>query len=803
METFKPSPSFSGRAALLASACLIAPIQAGEPRDSASLAQSEYSRRSIAIQEAQVLLAKGDEAYTAARYGDAVEAYAGARELIPNAPISAALLDAATQRYAQASVEYARGLAKLGDVAGAKAAVDKVLVESVAPNNPGALACRSQLDDPIRTNPALTKEHAKQVDEVRRLLYTAQGAFDLGAFDKAKASYEAVLRIDSTNSAARRGMELVAAEKSHYAKAAYDHTRAEMLSQVDAGWEIPVPRDVPELTPDGGETSQNSIDLIPVKNKLDRIIIPRVVMDQVTLSEAIEYLRIKSVENDTIDLDPTRKGVNFTVNLGPPDSQAVIRASTLRFDLNLSNVPLSQVLKYITTTTQTSYKTDNYAVTIISQGSASSELVTMTYRVPPDFISSISSGASAPKEAADPFAQPTTGGLLTTRMGAQEALGQLGVSFPQGASASYSPASNMLRVINTQQSQEFISQIIEAMTNTEPVVVSVSVTMIKVLQNDLEELGFDWLLNNFGFGGNSWVPGQDKLNLTGGTVGNARAITDVAPVAVVGAPVLNPITAGNRSGDYATSGNKIDELITNQSGRQETNPAPGILGLRGEINDATVQMLMRGLEQKKSTDVMARPAVVTRSGQSSTVTVVRNFIYPDEYEPPELPSNVGAGSGNIPTIPATPSSFKDRDIGVTMEVLPVVDESKRYVNLTLNPVLTDFDGFVNYGSPINTVTQSLFGSVSTQISTNAILQPVFSVNRLNTSVDVQDGATMVIGGLLQEQVERVDDKTPILGNLPVVGRLFESKITKKSRSAVIFLVTVNIMDPTGRSYRDR
>ena len=212
---------------------------------------------------------------------------------------------------------------------------------------------------------------------------------------------------------------------------------------------------------------------------------------------------------------------------------------------------------------------------------------------------------------------------------------------------------------------------------------------------------------------------------------------------------------------------------------------------------------MRGLGQKKGTDVVAKPSVVTRSGQSSTITSVRNFIFPDEYEPPELPNSVGTGGGATPVTPATPTSFKERDVGIAMEVLPVVDENKQFVNLTINPVLTDFDGFVNYGSPINSTTQGLLGPETVQVTSNAILEPIFSVNRLSTSVDVLDGATMVIGGLLAERAERVDDHTPILGSLPIVGRLFSSKVTKTTRSAVLFLVTVDVIDPTGRRYRDR
>ena len=790
METLKPNTYFLGRAALLATACLMIPSLGGEARSS-NLAANETSRRSAAVDEAQELLRKGDEAYTAGRYSDAAEAYTGARELIPNAPVSAELRSAATERYAQASVEHARVLSRNGDVAAAKAAVDKVLAQSVAPNHPGALAFRAQLDDPIRTNPALTKEHANDVDSVRRLLYTAEGAFNLGKLDQAQSTYQDVLRIDPTNSAARRGMEQVATAKSGYQKSAYDHTRAEMLSQVDSQWElqVPAPDLEPSLTDPGAVDSE--ANFVSVKNKLDRIIIPKIALDQSSLDEALDFLRLRASENDTLELDPARRGVNFTVNLGPADSPTATRIRSLRFDLRLTQVPLSQVLKYLSDITQTSYTTDDFSVIISPLGSDSPELVTRTYRVPPDFIGSMSNVAAQPAAAEDPFgAAPASGGLLAKRIGAQEALTQQGVPFPAGASASYMAATNTLRVVNTAANQDYIGQIIDALTKTEPVMVSVKVTMIKIEQTRLQELGFDWFLEG---GGNDLV-------LSGGTQGNGRNSSDVPPLS--GASRLNPITAGNRSGDFATSGNSIDNLIANQSNGQASAPAPGVLGVYGRFNDSAIQGIMRGLDQKKGVDLMAQPSVVTRSGQASTIAIIREFMYATAYEPPELPNSVGSG-GTAPVTPATPSEFKKEDVGITLEVTPVADANKRYITVTLNPTFSDFDGFVNYGSPINSSGGGLLGNQTVELTKNAILMPVFSKQRLSTTVDVADGSTVVVGGLMQEVVQNVEDKTPVLGSIPIVGRLFQSNAKKPITKMVLFMVNVELMDPTGRRYRDR
>lgn len=96
---------------------------------------------------------------------------------------------------------------------------------------------------PARTNAAETSKQEQSVDAVRKNLYMAEGNFNLGKYDDAKKSYEDVLRADPYNSAARRGLERINQTKVDYYRAAYDHTRAELLSQVDSAWEIAVPEE--------------------------------------------------------------------------------------------------------------------------------------------------------------------------------------------------------------------------------------------------------------------------------------------------------------------------------------------------------------------------------------------------------------------------------------------------------------------------------------------------------------------------------------------------------------------------------
>src|SRR5690606_20021446 len=138
-----------------------------------------------------------------------------------------------TDHLVDASVALAQQHRKVGKYREARELLEGVLDPKIDPENALAKQELGYLDDPIRTNPALTYEHTQNVDKVRRGLYTAEGAYNLGKYDQAKTEYENVLRIDPYNSAARRGLERLAQARSDYYRAAYDHTRAELLMQVD------------------------------------------------------------------------------------------------------------------------------------------------------------------------------------------------------------------------------------------------------------------------------------------------------------------------------------------------------------------------------------------------------------------------------------------------------------------------------------------------------------------------------------------------------------------------------------------
>ena len=812
-----------------------------------SLAQREMLRRQDAAVEGDRLLAEGREAYAKGDYQQAVDKYTQAVQRVPNAPAFADRRQSYLDHLGDASVALSMQHRKVGKYAEARTLLEAVIAQD--PNNAEAKREFSYLDDPIRNNPALTYEHTQNVDKVRRTLYTAEGNYNLGKYDDAKREYENVLRIDPYNSAARRGMERIAAAKSDYYRAAYDHTRAELLSQVDAAWEIAVPAELPEL-PTGTQITQDSGSGVAyINEKLRRIVIPRIDFEDTTVEEAIDFLRMRSAELDTLELDPTRKGINFVVRrprsapaaaevapdagLEPGLGAAIPTASdpgSLRVrELRVRNVPLAVALKYICDQTKLRFKVDDFAVTLVPQTESGEDIFTRTFTVPPDFSTALGSddGGGAQAEV-DPFAEPAAGGggaKLTARKPIIEQLKNSGITFGEGTSATLSN-SGVLLVTNTPTELDKVEQLVQAIGNKQPKQVKITSKFVEISQENNEELGFDWVLGAVG-------DPLGSLTGAGGTIGSGveRTGTDFTGESI-GEPT-GIMTAGNRSGDSAVSRNSIDSLLNNPNRTAQTsNVAPGILSLTGIFGDAEFKMMMRGLSQRRGADVMSAPSVTARSGQKAKIEVIREFIYPTEYEPPEIPQSVGAitqqsqdafggggGTTFVPITPATPTAFETRDTGVILEIEPTIGENDFMIDLRFLPEIVEFEGFINYGSPIMMPEQPGFISrfldpitdlittketkaiPATAITENRIEMPVFSTRRVNTSLTIYDGYTIAVGGLMREEVQNIEDKVPILGDIPIVGRLFQTKAENRSKSNLIIFVTAQIIDATGRPLR--
>jgi general secretion pathway protein D len=536
-----------------------------------------------------------------------------------------------------------------------------------------------------------------------------------------------------------------------------------------------------------------------------------------------------------------------------------------RITVTLDNIPLGEALRYIATQAGLKVKVEPYAVSIIPLTEQTNDLITKRYHVPPEFFGGpldvgyyvgthVSGGGGqggqgnaqeAPvatnvieKEAVSFQTASGTGtgagasstsnllqGTATTRqslfndrqlVGRADAITMLqsmGVSFPAGASATFWPHSGTLIVRNTQDNLDFVDALVDQANLSQPKQVEIESKFVEINQNNLKELGFDWLLGPFTLNG--------KVFGAGGTAGNGAPVSaaNFPFIGANGQPIGNsanipgdgsaggPVTAGNRSGDFAISANALDALLMPGLG-QVAGAAPGIFGLAGVFTNPQFQVVIRALNQKKGIDLLSAPRVTTKSGQRAIVEVIREFRYPKTYTQPQVPSisstTTTLVAGPVPVVvsPTTPQDWETRNTGVTLEVEPVVGGDATTIDLNLIPQVVEFEGFINYGSPINAIGVNTVGgvistSVPVELTPNVINQPVFSTRKVTTSVSVYDGQTVVLGGLMREDVQKTEDKVPIIGDIPLVGRAFRTNVEQHTKKNLVIFVTARIITPAG------
>lgn len=831
-----PTHRSSRTAAILMAAAAVMPL-ASHVAQAQSLVQQEIARRAAQVQEADAALLAGRKLYAESKFEEAVAEYRKAINLLPTGPAVADRRHAYTGHLVDGSIALSQSFRRVGRYAEARQLLSDVLAKD--PLNVAAKQQLEYLDDPIRTNPVLTYSHTQDAEAVRKHLYRAEGYNNLGQYDEAEEEFKEVLRVDRYNKAARRGMERVAGMKSDYYRAAYDQTRAELLMEVDKAWEIAVAPRV-NFGPDITNVATTEVTgALYIRRKLQNINLPVVDFQDVTVDQAIDILRQRARELDTLELDPTKKGINFVVRTPTVVGAAAEDEEASEFggssqpgskvidSLQLRNVPLEVVVKQICDKTKLRYKVEDYAVVLLpATDFDDTELYTRSFSVPPDFIALINNGGGADGGASDdPFAEDAgSGSSLAATPPVKDLLVASGVVFPDGTTASFSKARSMLTVRNTANNLDIIEQLVEEIKGQKPKQIRMSTKFVEIKQENTDELSFDWILTP--------TPLNSAANtfLGGGTNGNGAPrvggdfISPVNGFNIPGIPsdptqgVTNIVSGGNRSGDYAVQRDSIDAFLNNPNrSNSGAQVAPGIMSLTGLFTDGQVQMIMRGLSQKKGADIMTAPSIVARSGEKATIEIVREFIYPTEYEPPELPNSVGStnnsstdifgnstGSSNsFPVTPATPTAFETRNTGVILEVEPTLGEDGYTIDLRFAPEIVDFEGFINYGSPIQTSgTDALGNPVTITITENRIEMPVFSTRRVNTGLTIYDGHTVAVGGLMREDVQNVEDKVPILGDLPLIGRLFQSKAENHIKSNLIIFVSVNIIDATGKSVRN-
>lgn len=753
-------------------------------------AQMQYVRS--AIQDARRLS-------TAGNYEEADNVLARAAAELPQSIATQPLFDDIQAERNQLLYLEARAALNRKDIPAAQATLDAYIQN--AGNTRQAQRLAAQIEA-ARTNPRMqsidevSPNFVSLQREINDLLVRGRAQFLYGDYDGAINTYRQVELLDPDNVEAKAYLIHITNKRYEQSYLNHKNTRTQMLQDVAQGWQLPrvYARERREEGP---------VDVSEVLKKLQAIQIPRISFQNASLSRAIDTLSELSVE-----YDPEREGVNIVlIDTGGRDPEV---------NITLRNLSLDKMLDLIVRQVNFQFDIEGSVVAVRPSegGAAGVSSIPMDTRIFPITRGVVirltgfqGGGGAAPSRSADPFADPgpVGGGMGGGGGGAEETalksfFQRAGVDFNvPGSSLAFDGA--QIIVTNTRRNLERLANILQRYSDVKQV--EIEAKFLEVQQGALEELGFRWN-----------VRGGDALNRRFGTMDGLgqeslrnlnqtfRTAQTAQPLTVETNSFIDPNTGDLVPGTSRPFPSPIPSLPSAINlGGQAASAFSGVIGV---IDGYQINLIIDALEQQQGSDLMSAPKLTVLSDKTATITVAQKLRYPTRFT--DIQSNVGStaggsggtggsGSAGVTITAGTPEDFETEDVGVVMRVTPRVQEDDS-ISLELSPRVTEFEGFIEYGG-----TSIAISSGTTVTVPSGFIQPVFSVREISTEVTIFDGATVVMGGLTREEVKTVNDKVPVLGDLPLLGRFFRSKGQTSQKRNLLIFVTANLISPGGSPAR--
>jgi len=352
---------------------------------------------------------------------------------------------------------------------------------------------------------------------------------------------------------------------------------------------------------------------------------------------------------------------------------------------------------------------------------------------------------------------------------------------PDATQVFFNDRNGLLLVRASLQDLDIIQSAIELL-NVIPPQVLVESKFAEINQNDAKSLGFDWFLGNTIMGN---VAGQ------AGTAPSLQGAASPAnPLGVFPLP-QTPI------GALASDGNLTPATALRNNG-------PALATFTGILTDPQFRVVIRALEQRDGTDVLAAPKVITVSGRQAQIQVTDITSVITGIQAGQTPAGGGAGGaggaagGGVVAASLAPT-VQPLPTGPVLDVLPTVAADGYTINMALIPSITQFIGY----DPVppefaGAIQAQSVGSGTVGVSLTAqVPLPRTRIRQVVTQCVVWDAQTVMLGGLISEDIRNIKDKLPVLGDLPLFGRLFRSETKVNQKKNLVIFVTPTIIDPAG------
>ena len=637
------------------------------------------------------------------------------------------------------------------------------------------------LEDPNFYRPSeISPKHTKEKEIIRRLFAKASAQYSYGDLEGARVTLREIESRDPENTKAKilvRNIDKKSTDSNSSANRL--KTAAEMFRSVSNAWQRPR-----AFTSKVEEEDKREINA--VRERLSKIIIPDFTVgdprrggQKVTLSEAVLHLQVLIKQHD----GASKLGVGRPINIIEPIEK---EGASEEFAFKMEGASVDDILdRMLQRLKGYTWTVDQKGNILIEEGEIDSLTRIEFFNVEGliqrlGLLQSNLSGGGGGGGGGDPFEGGGGGGgggtstsVTSVSKSIKDFLASAGVSFAAKEATLAYDGSGKIIVKHRPRELDQIRNILRRYDETQQV--EIEAKFLEVRGSSLLETGFSWMASkeekdSFRFAtqnrnlGTLFASSQEAQTLT------IRRFGETEPINIPQVPPTGPFAP-------------------------ETGQGVGnLMNLKGIFSNLNIDLAIRALERDQEVDLLTAPRITVVSGHEANILVAQDFVYPSGYS--SLKADVSAEGDSVAITGGEPNGFEIEEIGIKLAVTPEIQDDR--ISVELRPEVVQFEGFITYGS------SSVAINSTTQITLPPVFhRPIFSRRRVETKVTIFDGATVVIGGLTREEVKKLNDRVPFLGDLPLLGKLFRNEGEVSEKRNLLIFVTANLISPGGAPKKER
>ena len=228
-----------------------------------------------------------------------------------------------------------------------------------------------------------------------------------------------------------------------------------------------------------------------------------------------------------------------------------------------------------------------------------------------------------------------------------------------------------------------------------------------------------------------------------------------------------PLSIG--TGQFAPVGIGTTQSVTSGPGNTSTTNTSGndflisdLLNVAVFRPDINLDLFIKALQENNVLEILAEPNLLTESGKQASFLAGGQFPYP-------VVQGTGGSTGS------TSVTIQFKEYGIRLSFTPTL-MAGGVIHLKVEPEVSSLD-------------------YTNAVTLQGFVLPGVATNRVDSEMNLKDGQSFVIAGLLDNRVTEQFDKIPGIGNIPILGKLFQSRTLNKSDNELLVLVTPHIVQP--------